>query len=88
MYRGASKRFLRLDFPVSLGREREKNWRQFQSGVGLATLCSRVIRADWNNSQVRTTTRPGMPVDRAACSTSIEKIIHLKGRSRSRSPFD
>lgn len=53
--------------------------------VGACTLCSaRVIRADWNNSQVRT--RPSMGVDRTACSTSIEKIIHLKGRSRS--PFD
>lgn len=87
MYRAAlpaSKRFLRLDFPVSSGRERERkiggNFR-----VGACTLCSaRVIRADWNNSQVRT--RPSMGVDRTACSTSIEKIIHLKGRSRS--PFD
>lgn len=86
--KSVSRRFETLFAPrfssFSRPRERERkiggNFR-----VGACTLCSaRVIRADWNNSQVRT--RPSMGVDRTACSTSIEKIIHLKGRSRS--PFD
>lgn len=59
----------------------EKNQRQFQTvGTPGYTLFACYPRADWNNSQVRTTIER---LDRTACSTSIGKIIHLKLRSYS-----
>lgn len=66
-----------------LSRPGEKNWRQFQRRGTRRTLCSRVIRADWNDSQVRTTTAEYARVDRTACSTSIEKDNTFKARSPS-----